>query len=413
MLDSTVIVINILETILIARYMTFYLKQKINFFIVLAITLFLETTISNYFISFDYFLPAIIIITTTIIGKYFSKRNIYEIVFVISLVELILAGGNIIVLLLFQYFTDHQIIAIVSPYLALVTKIVFSVNLYLLSKLKWQISDEYWISLAAITFSFGCITDILVACLFGQKLDLVMVSIGLIISLFTILILVYVFNRVSLEQVEKENLRLSLERQKYDQDIYFYLERLNEKNKIFSHDLKHYNLYMKELLQNNKIEKALEILEVNTVLKQEMTDMVMTNNQYINSLINHKIMIANSKMITILCDLVVEKELCIEPYDLYMALGNILDNAIEHCSGTYKEIIVGIKSNENMLLIEIKNTIQSSVLKQNSKLQTSKENKEEHGYGLKSIQDVVNKYNGNLVIEEENNLFIISILITK
>ena len=43
---------------------------------------------------------------------------------------------------------------------------------------------------------------------------------------------------------------------------------------------------------------------------------------------------------------------------------------------------------------------------------TSKQNKNYHGYGLKSIKMIVDKYNGDLKIDVKDNIFIIQILFT-
>ena len=42
---------------------------------------------------------------------------------------------------------------------------------------------------------------------------------------------------------------------------------------------------------------------------------------------------------------------------------------------------------------------------------TTKEEKLEHGYGMKSIQEITQKYNGQLQVRFENNTFILNILL--
>ena len=42
---------------------------------------------------------------------------------------------------------------------------------------------------------------------------------------------------------------------------------------------------------------------------------------------------------------------------------------------------------------------------------TTKKEKLEHGYGMKSIQEIVQKYNGQMQVRFENHTFILDILL--
>ena len=44
---------------------------------------------------------------------------------------------------------------------------------------------------------------------------------------------------------------------------------------------------------------------------------------------------------------------------------------------------------------------------------TTKNDHNSHGYGMKSIRYIVEKYNGNLIIDCNNNIFVLSILLSK
>ena len=71
---------------------------------------------------------------------------------------------------------------------------------------------------------------------------------------------------------------------------------------------------------------------------------------------------------------------------------DILDNAIESCEkikNDKKQIIGIIASDKQNIIIDIKN----SSFKSNG-LKSTKNNKDEHGYGLKSISHIAEKYNG-------------------
>jgi sensor histidine kinase regulating citrate/malate metabolism len=55
--------------------------------------------------------------------------------------------------------------------------------------------------------------------------------------------------------------------------------------------------------------------------------------------------------------------------------------------------------------ILIKNKILSSVLSENPDLETTKKDAENHGFGIKSIRDIIEKYNGTIDFYEYDNFF--------
>jgi len=62
-----------------------------------------------------------------------------------------------------------------------------------------------------------------------------------------------------------------------------------------------------------------------------------------------------------------------------------------------------------MISVEVVNKVNTKVDVNN--LKTTKEQKNEHGYGLKSIKTLALKYNGNLSISCENNEFVLSVIL--
>ena len=60
--------------------------------------------------------------------------------------------------------------------------------------------------------------------------------------------------------------------------------------------------------------------------------------------------------------------------------------------------------------IIIRNYIGTSVLRNNPQLNTTNKDYTGHGYGIKSIKKLVEKYNGDINITEENNYFVVHIM---
>lgn len=61
--------------------------------------------------------------------------------------------------------------------------------------------------------------------------------------------------------------------------------------------------------------------------------------------------------------------------------------------------------------IVVRNTIAVSVLKKNQELKTEKANKKLHGWGLRSVTDLVSKRNGLIDFYEKEGMFYVDILL--
>ena len=99
--------------------------------------------------------------------------------------------------------------------------------------------------------------------------------------------------------------------------------------------------------------------------------------------------------------------------DIYSLFGNVLDNAIDALVSTTikdKEIVLKVKKTGNMITISEKNAYEGNLNIQNGVIRSSKANLTHHGYGLKSIKMVAEKYNGTMEIDHSNNVFLVTLL---
>ena len=86
--------------------------------------------------------------------------------------------------------------------------------------------------------------------------------------------------------------------------------------------------------------------------------------------------------------------------DLYILLGNTLDNAIEACESLPEEeryIHLRFGTFHEILFLQIKNPYAEDY-PQRSKGKN-------HGYGLQNVQRCVNKYEGHMATEQKDGVF--------
>ena len=93
--------------------------------------------------------------------------------------------------------------------------------------------------------------------------------------------------------------------------------------------------------------------------------------------------------------------------------GNILDNAIEanrKLNNEARVIHLSIKKVHNFIVIQEYNGYDGNIVTENGIIKSTKNDKTWHGYGLKSIQYIVEKYHGELKIETKNQTFNLNII---
>lgn len=103
----------------------------------------------------------------------------------------------------------------------------------------------------------------------------------------------------------------------------------------------------------------------------------------------------------------------IKEEDIYSLFGNLLDNAIEstkQIDGEEKNITLKIKRIGNLISISVKNPYKHDIRFVDGLPKSTKTNDGYHGFGVKSIKLITEKYDGTMQIDTKNNLFIISLL---
>lgn len=175
-----------------------------------------------------------------------------------------------------------------------------------------------------------------------------------------------------------------------------------EKTKSFRHDIKNHIMVVKELLQNQKTEAALQYIEGLENLTADISFPVSTNHPVLDILLGNKLGIAGENRIEVRCSLVIQYPCGISDIDFCIILGNALDNAISACNrmgvGKQKYIHVEGKIQGDFLLMEIENSY-------------SGRRALHSGTGLSNIRAAVEKYHGAMEIRAEEEKFVLSILV--
>ncbi len=178
------------------------------------------------------------------------------------------------------------------------------------------------------------------------------------------------------------------------------------------HDLKNQIIVIRQEKDQGKREQYLLDLE-NDIKWYEAQ--YKTGNQVLDTLLSSKTLACIEKNIHVTC--IADGKLLdfISTMDICSIFGNALDNAIEsvvNIKDSEKRLIkLAVFSQNDLLLIRFENYYISALSYVNGNLSTTKKDNRYHGYGLKSIKSIVEKYHGSISINTENNWFRLIILI--
>ena len=181
------------------------------------------------------------------------------------------------------------------------------------------------------------------------------------------------------------------------------------------HDFKNSFLTIYSLLESGEIDKAKEQITANLGAIADTEIFINTNNTVVNAIVNTKLSAAKTFGVVSSC-LSPSDITGIDDMDLCRLLANMLDNAIAACqsdASDKKRIELRIAENESSYIFSLKNTISQSVIERNPALSSTKNNKADHGFGVRIIKEIAEKYDGYSDFYEENGMFCCMTLVRK
>lgn len=177
------------------------------------------------------------------------------------------------------------------------------------------------------------------------------------------------------------------------------------------HDLKHQVAALKLIHDVEKQNQVIDSLQESVMIYDSI---LKTGNEVLDTVLTEKSLLCGQKDIILTC--IADGALLsfLDAVDLYTLFGNALDNAIEAAQQLPKEdrmIDLQVRLKVGLILICITNRFTGTVEMGENLPKTSKENKYDHGFGLRSIQAVAEKYDGVLTIKAEGTLFRLQVAI--
>lgn len=226
-------------------------------------------------------------------------------------------------------------------------------------------------------------------------------------------VMVYLYDSLSQMFEEKMKSEIVKREKQYYHNQSELLQENYEELRQFRHDIKNRILVMEQMLDSNERDKIKEYISQVTNKLDNTFMYSQTGNIAIDSIINYKLEKAKEIGAEIKTSIIIPPQTNIEEDDFVVILGNLLDNSIEAIDRLQsgKNIEVNIEYEKDSIFISVVNSYDSVLNIEDGDIKTRKDNKLLHGIGLKSVKAVVEKYDGYIGVEHDENRFTVNAML--
>ncbi len=259
----------------------------------------------------------------------------------------------------------------------------------------------YWAALFAVPVS----SLYILAMLFRSNgLSVYEVSSSVVAILIVNFMVFILFDRISLLYKERQESALIRQQNEYYANQLLLVEDLHQATSKLRHDIKNHLLTINSYLEESNIDEAQKHISSIIGVYQGKAEVVHTGFPAVDGLLNFKLRSVSDLGIKINIKADLPSDFNFSPFDLTVILGNLIDNALQAVSQVEKDRFIDLrmKCSKGMLIIKISNPYKTAVKKERGKIVTTKADKENHGWGLRNVDEVLEKYNGTSKIDDDD-----------
>jgi len=399
-----------IETILIVDFLGKYLGYRSDTKVWTKSLVFVSLEMINLlvlpeFIQSEIVSSLVLIIISLAYSCVFLKGSIFEKIFIVLFNIVMIMVVNTLILTLFGGVLDAELneLALMRNstrvMILVATKFLYFLCTRLMIKVRrgnsYSLSLKEWVAILAI-FALTLIVGVIMFESVWKKdyneYVLAVIAVGLIFINVITYILLHKMSKDHIQKTEMAMLQLQLSEQ---------TERMKDINVMYNeilhirHDIKKCINCAEVLLSQEKYTEAEQYLaDLSSEKLGTIQQYVVLKSGVISAVINSKL--SECKRENIHIETSVSD--CFDNFsemDISILLANLFDNAIEACmklkEGRY--LTFNINLHRGYLRILMKNRADGTLVN-NSQLKTTKMDKKNHGFGIKTITEITEKYNG-------------------
>lgn len=268
----------------------------------------------------------------------------------------------------------------------------------------------YWVSLLIMPISS---LFMLVVIFQSEGLAVYKITLSVAAVLIINFTVFFLFDRLAKSFKEKQERELVEQQNRYYESQLEIINSSLENLSILRHDMKnHLQAIFTDIKTGNMREAQQHISDIADVYNTG-SEIIHTGYPVIDSIINFKLQTAKQNGIEVNVNSTLPQGLNISSFDSTVIFGNLIDNAIQAVSLMPENgfIDLTLHYSKGMLLIKIVNPFINEIKRSGNKVITSKKDKENHGYGLTSVKETVEKYNGTIEINPDDNIFTVTVVL--
>lgn len=410
--------VNIFQSVVVVIYMIKCMPakkyNKITYAVGCAITLVYLEILNEIKIFegtgiFIYLVISIIYSVLLLEGRILGKF-IYNILLICSIVCSALLGSGIIGIISNLSFGELSQFNSADRYFAVIlVQIILCLMLFIIVKFRDVITNNN--SQNIVVFGMVPIVSVIMCNMIvysdaqgiyiGSR-ESFLIIIGILILNAVSVIMLIMQNKAYMKRVEEQILLRAYQQKEREIES---IIAINEENNKFRHEFINMVTLINDMLDNKEYEKIKDVLgkySENTLKKEDLV--IYTHNIVLNYLLNRKIAQCKEKDIDIRMFINGDMNI-IDDIDMYILLENLMNNAIEACFyASNPQIYLQMDSDRDRhkLGILLTNSTKDEYIHiVPERMKTTKEDKNNHGYGLKNISDVINKYHGSIIYKNK------------
>ena len=269
---------------------------------------------------------------------------------------------------------------------------------------------------SAITIPFvlmlspGCLFSIILGGVFCRQVQIggddvpFSLFLACIALLYLNLLLVFYAERMKESTDRQKEQELAQKHYEMQEQYYEALSREQDETRALFHDINKYLLAMQALAAKDKSEESSEVLAQAQALYRGVGNLVDVGNPVVNAILSTYQQQLDAEEIPLSIDVSIPPQLKLSAVEAYIMLGNTLDNAIEACQRLPREqryVKLQLKQFHDILFYQIENPFADGYEREKKDRQ--------HGYGLKSVENIVKHHNGVMTKERRDGVFCLAI----
>lgn len=230
--------------------------------------------------------------------------------------------------------------------------------------------------------------------------------------LFLNLLIIYLFEALTNYSRKQNQLQLMVQQADMLNRHLRETNALQEETHRIWHDMKNHFTVIQWMVTSRNYDKLEQYMQTLNETVAATMPQFQSGNPVLDALLNTKSVEAKRNGIELIVNAAVPARIPVDDLDLNIVFSNAIDNAIEACKklpqGDARYIDFSASMKNGHLVMNVKNPFAGVIRKSGDNLQSTKNEAGRHGIGMGNMRRAVEKYDGHIMSNFDDNVFILT-----